>query len=44
MNAKERSEDDWKKLFSKASPELEIKAFVKVEGSALGFVEVVKIS
>ena len=42
MNAKERREVDWKKLFGEASSELKIKAFRKPEGSALGFVEVVK--
>lgn len=42
MNAKERTEGDWKKLFAAAAPELKVKAFVKPEGSALGFVEVVK--
>ncbi|KAL8731400.1 MAG: hypothetical protein Q9181_004328 [Wetmoreana brouardii] len=42
MNAKERTEKDWKKLFAAAAPELKVKAFVKPEGSALGFVEVIK--
>lgn len=42
MNAKERREADWEVLFREASPELKIKGFRRVEGSALGFVEVVK--
>ena len=44
MNAKERTEDDWRRLFYRASSDLEVRAFVKPEGSALGFVEVMKTS
>lgn len=44
MNAKERTEEDWKDLFARASPELEVKSLRTPEGSGLGFVEVVKVS
>lgn len=42
MNAKERTEGDWRRLFAEADGGLRVVKCVKVEGSALGFVEVVK--
>lgn len=42
MNAKERTEGDWRRLFAEADGGLRFVKCVKVEGSALGFVEVVK--
>lgn len=41
MNAKERTEEDWIELLRSASPKLLAKAFVKPEGSAAGFIEIV---
>ena len=43
MNGKERTEEDWRALFAKASPDLEVRSLKTPEGSALGFVEIVKI-
>lgn len=44
MNAKERTREDWTALFAKASPDLDVRSLRTPEGSALGFVEVVKVS
>ena len=40
MNAKERSEEDWVGLVEAADERLVARNFVKVEGSAAGFVEI----
>ncbi|KAI4113180.1 MAG: hypothetical protein LQ345_005784 [Seirophora villosa] len=42
MNAKERTEADWRRLFAEADAGLRVVSVKRPEGSALGFVEVVK--
>ena len=39
MNAKERTEEDWKDLFQRVSPSLVVKALVKPNGSAMSVIE-----
>ena len=41
MNAKERTEDEWRDLFQRVSPYLLVKAFVKPKGSAMSVIELV---
>lgn len=41
MNAKERTETDWRRLFAEADAGLRVVGVKRPEGSALGFVEVV---
>jgi hypothetical protein len=40
LNAKERTQEDWKKLFKKADESFDVKAFKKPEGAASTVIEV----